>query len=482
MAQRSIGFFKWNQLYAVGIIDVDREHQRLIYLLNELANQIVSQNELFKINGAFDELINYAKFHFKNEEKVWNISLPKNYAVIQHAKEHRNLLEEIKQLKLNFSAIPKEARIEKSLEELSGWLVTHMVTGDLYMATLLAGIKSGMSIEDAQCHATAKIEWESKVLLEITLDTHKSLSETTQHLLEARYQLEASESRLQDALTYAKIGHWELSDRGNSVYWSDQMYQLLGLSKELPAGPETLLAIMDKNYHTAFHKSLEASWVLGREHSIRYPISRPSDGERRWIDCKGKVIYKDDGEPEKISGFIQDITEYRDKEELNRKLAATDPLTGLFNRRGFEEIVLSEFKTWKRHNDNVTVMILDLDHFKQVNDQFGHQHGDEVLKHFTKTSQKLLRENDIFFRSGGEEFVLVLRHTAMEQGKLVAERIRSTIETEIVVHSGIETKFTVSIGVSEIKITDDNIDSALQRADEALYQAKALGRNRVETR
>ncbi|PWI31858.1 hypothetical protein DI392_18425 [Vibrio albus] len=480
MTESTIRFFTWSERYSMGIAEVDKEHKQLVYLLNVLANHIVLQLDMSKVNSAFDELIAFTSYHFKSEEKIWNACLPQEDFILQHEKEHEDLLSGIIQLKNEFPDISKENRIEQSLGILCRWLVTHMLKGDLYLATMVQEIKSGASFNDAECAAINIINGEGQILLEATLSAYNSLSETAQHLVCVRSQLEESEARLQDALTYAKIGYWEFPCYGGDVYWSEQIFQIFGLSKELSAGPETLCGIMEEDHHISFYNSLQASLNSGSEHHVCYPITRPSDGKRRWIDCRGKVLYNSNGESEKITGFIQDITEYKELEELNRKLAITDPLTGALNRRGFGERISKEFNACRRYDNPLTVMILDLDNFKQINDQFGHQHGDEVLKNFSEACRNLLRESDIFCRLGGEEFAVVLRNTAIEKGKHVAERIRSTVESATVAYDGVTLQYTVSIGISELTALDDGVDDVMQRADDALYQAKALNKNRVE--
>ncbi len=464
----------------MGLEDIDKEHKNLINLLNVLANRIVLKSEVSEVNAAFEQLIAFTAFHFENEDKVWSTYLPQGGAIVHHKQEHDGLLSKINNLKDNFISIPEANRIEQSLEVLSRWLVTHLLKSDLYLATVVTGLQKGISLDEAQSVAKTRINHESQLLLETTLSAYKSLSETAQHLMDVRSQLEESEARLQGALTYAKIGYWEYPAKGDNVYWSEQIYQIFGLPEATPAGRESLCKIMPSSYHSAFQDSLKKSLETGSEHHVRYPITRPLDGEVRWIDCRGKVHYQSNGEPDKITGFIQDITEYRALEELNHKLAITDPLTGALNRRGFTEKTSTVYSASTRYDTPLTVMILDLDNFKRINDQYGHQHGDYVLQHFSEVCRNILRESDIFCRLGGEEFAVVLLNTPIEKGLDVAERIRSTVESATVTHDDIELSYTVSIGASGLKASDEGLDDAMQRADDALYRAKSLNKNRVE--
>lgn len=159
-------------------------------------------------------------------------------------------------------------------------------------------------------------------------------------------------------------------------------------------------------------------------------------------------------------------------------LARTDPLTGLNNRRAFYEIAGDIRKQVHRYHHPTTTVIVDLDHFKRINDTYGHSNGDQVLIKTAQTIKNTLRETDLAGRLGGEEFALIISDTAMEQAKEVAERLRHAIEAIEVVDDGKLISITASIGLAELLSTDESIEDSLKRADIALYTAKSQGRNR----
>lgn len=163
---------------------------------------------------------------------------------------------------------------------------------------------------------------------------------------------------------------------------------------------------------------------------------------------------------------------------VHKTAALTDPMTGLFNRRGFVEGAGQIMTARARREQTISVLLFDLDHFKTVNDRFGHAVGDETLKLFASVVSTNLRVNDLIARLGGEEFAAVIPGT-IEEGIAVAERIRVAFETAARAVSGHYLGATVSVGVACGEAADD-IDALLGRADEALYAAKAAGRNRVE--
>lgn len=166
----------------------------------------------------------------------------------------------------------------------------------------------------------------------------------------------------------------------------------------------------------------------------------------------------------------------------NRALhsAFKDPLTGVNNRAALDQALGRELDLAHRTENPLSLLMLDIDHFKQINDQYGHSAGDHALKCFTRGVMDCVRGSDIVYRFGGEEFVVLLSNTDIDGAKLLAERIREAvaeIECEIL---GSSFKMTVSAGVASLR-ADEGSEHLFHRADEALYQAKLSGRNRVET-
>src|SRR5690606_5821638 len=171
-------------------------------------------------------------------------------------------------------------------------------------------------------------------------------------------------------------------------------------------------------------------------------------------------------------------TELRMAETELVKLATTDYLTGLANNRAFFEFAQAEIKRSRRHKFPMTLVVFDLDLFKNINDTYGHSAGDLVLKELAGLSRRIIRENDIVARIGGEEFAMVLTHADLARGRMVAENFRSALEHSDFKYEGIRLPVTASFGVAEMR-PSDTVSSLLTRADENLYQAKAEGRNRI---
>jgi len=165
-------------------------------------------------------------------------------------------------------------------------------------------------------------------------------------------------------------------------------------------------------------------------------------------------------------------------DDLNR-LASTDDLTGVHNRRTFLENGTKELLRSKRYKYLFAFMMLDIDHFKSVNDNYGHYWGDKVLKTLATQSREALRETDLFGRLGGEEFAVILPEISLEHAVVAAERLRKEL-ADIEVHTGQDLiRITVSIGLTMLKNDDETLVEIMKRADSALYDAKESGRNRV---
>ncbi len=159
-----------------------------------------------------------------------------------------------------------------------------------------------------------------------------------------------------------------------------------------------------------------------------------------------------------------------------QKLATKDMLTGAYNRWKFLEDFESEFERARRYNYPISLVMFDIDHFKKVNDTYGHDAGDRVLRKIAKIVKDNIRKVDALVRWGGEEFIIFLPNTDKKGAEVLAEKIRKKIENTVFDEVG---KVTVSFGVAELE-KSDTIDDLLKRVDEVLYRAKRLGRNRVE--
>jgi diguanylate cyclase len=176
---------------------------------------------------------------------------------------------------------------------------------------------------------------------------------------------------------------------------------------------------------------------------------------------------------------VQDVTELVAYESKLIDMNMQDGLTGVFNRRFFESKINEEFSRHKRYSRPFVLIMCDIDYFKSVNDTYGHQCGDEVLKVVASTIQMIIRGTDILARYGGEEFCCLLPEAEIDEAHAIAERLRQAIAELVVSYKGQEVSVTASLGISAISDGVETSEMLVTMADDALYEAKRTGRNRV---
>ena len=270
-------------------------------------------------------------------------------------------------------------------------------------------------------------------------------------------------------------------------YIGPQIEQLLGWT------PSSWVSVED--WASRMHPE-DRAWVVdfcvaqsknGVDHEADYRAMTKS-GDYVWIRDVVHVVRKENGDVDSLVGFMFDITERKTTEEkllsLQKELeelSFKDSLTGVPNRRMFDSIMDTEWTNALRHHQPLSLIMIDIDYFKQYNDHYGHIQGDECLKRVAQVlNSAAMRSRDFLARFGGEEFVLILPETDAEAARGVAERCRTLILKEQIFHekSQIDQLLTVSIGVGTIiPSRHDNQLNFIESVDKRLYQAKQKGRN-----
>ena len=204
-------------------------------------------------------------------------------------------------------------------------------------------------------------------------------------------------------------------------------------------------------------------------------MKSPRTGDAMWLDISSRVVELD-GELALYMN-LKDITAQKENEEKLFKQASTDALTGLYNRRQFEAMSAMALATCIRQKMPYSIMMLDIDHFKNVNDTFGHDMGDEVLKCVADTLDKTRRDSDIVARYGGEEFIVFLNNADARGAQIAAERIRKAVEDAVIMAGDTRVPVTISLGITNTQSGD--IFAMTKEADIALYHSKENGRNQA---
>jgi diguanylate cyclase (GGDEF)-like protein/PAS domain S-box-containing protein len=255
------------------------------------------------------------------------------------------------------------------------------------------------------------------------------------------------------------------------VYSNPAFENLIGYSgSELRC--KTLEELISPPQQPAMHKEFQQLFLRQKSKLVSTLQLTAKNGESIWVRIKSSLLLQ--GEKKLFLTIITDITEERSEMQRLNKLANIDPLTAIYNRRKFNELLLIEYKRAKRYSRHLSALFLDIDHFKKINDVYGHDIGDAVLKEFARLVQSHMRETDVFARWGGEEFVVLLPETTAENAVRFAEHIRTKVEAYSFAKAG---TVTVSIGITPLH-KKEQADAFLKRLDQALYKAKKEGRNR----
>jgi len=283
--------------------------------------------------------------------------------------------------------------------------------------------------------------------------------------------------KLQEIQRLAKIGTWELNHLSYNLAISDELSQLLF---DKPTNMveiswqdflDTIIAANDINIKQELIENvIQNGKSLDFEHNLK-----KYNNEIIYVRHHCKTFYNSIGQPLITVGMVHDFTfEHKQSLELKRR-SITDELTQLYNRRHINKVLKEQRDIFIRYKTVSSYIMLDVDHFKRINDSFGHQVGDEVLQKFAKLIQNMIRSIDYASRWGGEEFLIICPNTTLANTVLLAEKLRKGL-MKLKISTG--TVVTASFGVGEIS-DGECTNTLLKRIDDALYEAKDNGRNRL---
>jgi len=300
-------------------------------------------------------------------------------------------------------------------------------------------------------------------------------------------RLERANAMLEMAEKSARLGHWRVTAR-DGVYWSDEMFAIYGLPRGTTPAMARIRELLHPDDIDHIDRTVAESMMTGEPYRMVARIIRP-DGVVRYIESHGTPERDGAGRMVNIFGTFQDVTERMEamqKLELakrsaereardSRSLAETDELTGIFNRRKILAMLESEIAASEANGASLSIAILDIDHFKSINDRFGHGAGDAVLSRVARIGQLNLRRSDVIGRLGGEEFLLVMPGTDPGAAQDLIERLRIAIAQSAWPElEGLEV--TGSFGLATL-VEGADATWLVQAADNALYEAKRAGRN-----
>jgi diguanylate cyclase (GGDEF)-like protein/PAS domain S-box-containing protein len=354
-------------------------------------------------------------------------------------------------------------------------------------------VVSGLSLNEDDIPAMESFAGQIAVSL-----SNVRLTQKMQEELSARKRAEEN-SLLQSAALEAAANAIAITDVNGIIQWVNTAWvALTGYTKEESMGQDTRL-IKSETHDPLFYTNMWQTILAGQvwrgemtnrrrdgslycEEQTITPVLDGQGNVRHFIAIKLDITKR-----KQVEADLQQAREELEKANFELKaaleheqhLAHTDALTGVFNRRHLFELAEHEFEVAKRYGHPLSVIMFDLDHFKRINDTLGHAMGDQILERVTQIACAELREVDLIGRYGGEEFLIILPVTGAQRAWLLAERIRSSVETFYVAIGNNPVFVTLSIGIAEMgyETQDGSVENLIHRADEAMYRAKRSGRN-----
>lgn len=454
-------------------------------LVNFLSADLVA----FAGYGPDREIIEH-HWIFSNQE--YDETLPHTVETLKQAISKHNMKSEIKEgiaetlessfitsrlfskpipLSLTFLPIIQESQVTAVM--LVGYNISETFPKDLLNAYLaVAGLVGTTS---ARLASEIELRRHRQQLEELVLERTAELKKTNEQLhLEIKQRKLAEEALVLEKANLIRI----LEAMEDCIYIVSPSYEIQYVN---PAFSK----VFPNHKGRKCYELLKDSTTICSDCNI-HKVCSGKTMRREWYLPKNKKTYdvietplKNEDESISMLTIFRDITDRKLMEEKMRFMATTDELTGFYNRRYFIESANKELKRTERYDRHFSLLMLDIDHFKKINDSYGHAAGDLALRHLASIINKNLREVDITGRLGGEEFCILLPDTKLDNAVLLAERLKKNIESAPLKSYDKAITLTVSIGVTAYSSDTNNIDELLKRADEGLYEAKALGRNCV---
>ena len=472
--------FPWNKNLETGIVEIDEQHKGLVALLNKLAYHVAFQSDKITLDHVFNELSEYAVYHFRTEEYIWNQTMFGDEWERDHKRSHKRFFMEIQLIKKGKeSREPFNKIIEEIISFLAYWLAFHILDEDKRMARVLQFRRDGITISDAKILASKELSGSIKVMIESILLMYDTLTVRTLQLMKEIIERHKAEAKLRlsaDAVKHTLEAICITDANSIVIEVNPAFYETTGYMQSDVIGKNI------KEIKSGLREKELASeiWIALTEngHWSGEVWSRKKNGEidAEWLTLS--IIKDDQGLISNYVGIFSNISsliQQRSKLELS---ANYDLLTGLPNRLLLSDRLDMAISNANRSKLSLAVCYLDLDGFKEVNDRLGHAAGDHLLKEIAQRFLRVKRGNDSVVRIGGDEFVILIGDLKNPADCThLLDLFLQEVEQPLL-FNGEVIKVTASIGIAMYPQNDCDRDTLLQRSDEAMYQAKKSGKSR----
>lgn len=460
-------FFYWNESYEIGIPTIDEQHQQLVKLINNLGSALEMHVEMPRVKSFVSELRDYIDFHFRDEEKIMSQSSMPEDEIEEHKEIHRSFARKIDSV-IGEKDLSDARAVQEIFDFLVAWLINHILGVDTSIPQYLSDSPTPAPMPDGSAY------------------TDMGGNDITWTLIHA---LNESEKRFRLLSDNAPVLIWITDASGRRVFANKAWANMLG--QDIKASSSVWFDRIHPKDRSGYEKHLEALLQKPCAADFEYRFKN-LNGEYRNLLERSVPRLEERGSFMGLIASTVDITALKMAEELLmqtnevleaevekrteeiRQLMLTDTLTQVKNRRFLMETLDAETLLSERYGSDLSLMFMDIDHFKSVNDEHGHLIGDKVLIHLAKVISEQLRDCDLLCRYGGEEFVVILPRSNLANAKVVAERVLGAIRNAVVEEIG--EAITVSAGLGQWQKGEKSLD-ILERCDRALYSAKTSGRD-----
>ncbi len=471
--------FPWNENFETGIIEIDAQHQCLVELLNLLASHLAHRSNSLTLNNIFNQLADYASYHFASEERIWQEYFAEDEAGKSHKQDHQYFINEVMRLKAEEHCKPLDTVIEDILSFLTHWLAFHILVNDKEMAKIVLAIQSGLTFKEARLQTDLQMSGAMRVLIETILLMYDSLSTRTLQLMREINERQKAESKLHlagnvfdntlDAICITDAD-FAIIDANPSFYSVTDSLDDELMNKNLCLLKSGLIEQKRTDvFWTELHQSGHWSGIINNRR-------KSGELEAEWLTLSS--VKDEQGLISHYVAVFSNVSHLIQQQARLEKIAHHDALTGLPNRLLLSDRLKRAIVYAERTQTSLAICYLDLDGFKPVNDQFGHAAGDSLLKEIAERFLKTLRCNDTVLRLGGDEFVILIGDLKNDLDCLnLLDRVLDEVGQPVLIGESIA-QVSASIGVVFFPAHQSEPEILLHYADQAMYEAKKQGKSR----